>query len=383
MKNLFEQYIAIRKYTEQLCAHLETEDYVVQPIVDVSPPKWHIGHVTWFFETFILKNFAPNYKEFDPLYNFVFNSYYETVGARVIRTDRGNLSRPTVADIYKYRKYVDDAMETFLSNPVSKEVEDILILGFNHEQQHQELLMTDIKYILGNNPLFPAYDESFKGKKISNEDKRFVEIKSGIYEIGFQGKGFFFDNELNKHKIYLEDFKLSKSLVDNREYLEFMNDGSYEDFKYWHADGWAWVKEHKVKSPMYWHLIDGEWNFYTYAGLQKVSLEEPVNHISYYEAFAFASWKRMRLPTEFEWEIAAQQFEWGRRWEWTESAYLPYPGFSKAPGAIGEYNGKFMVNQKVLRGASDVTSPGHSRISYRNFFQPNLRWQFTGIRLAQ
>ena len=380
--SLFDEYIAIRKYTEKICAPLEIEDYVVQPIIDVSPPKWHIGHVTWFFETFILKQFVPVYKEFDPNYNYVFNSYYETVGARVIRTDRGNLSRPTVADIYKYRKYVDEAMELFLANPVTKEIEEILTLGFNHEQQHQELLLTDIKYILGNNPLFPAYDDSFKPKEISNDNKNFVEIKSGLYEIGFEGEGFYFDNELNRHKVYLNDFKISKSLVTNAEYLEFVKDGGYENFKYWHADGWAWVKENQIKSPMYWYLIDGEWNAYTFGGLHNVDLEEAVNHISYYEAFAYASWKEMRLPTEFEWEIAARQFEWGQRWEWTESAYLPYPGFSKAPGAIGEYNGKFMVNQKVLRGASDVTSPGHSRISYRNFFQPNLRWQFTGIRLA-
>ena len=380
--SLFDKYITIRKFTEQICAPLETEDYVAQPIVDVSPPKWHIGHVTWFFETFILKQFSPDYKEFDPNYNFVFNSYYETVGARVIRTDRGNLSRPTVADIYKYRKYVDESMKSFLALPISKEIEEILVLGFNHEQQHQELLLTDIKYILGNNPLFPAYDKSFQSKKISNHDTNFIEIPAGIFEIGYQGSGFCFDNELKRHKVYLEDFKISKSLVTNGEYLEFIIDGSYENFAYWHADGWAWVKENQVKSPMYWYIIDGEWHAYTFAGLQKLALEEPLNHISYYEAFAFASWKGMRLPTEFEWEIAATQFEWGKRWEWTESAYLPYPGFSKAPGAIGEYNGKFMVNQKVLRGASDVTSPGHSRITYRNFFQPNLRWQFTGIRLA-
>ncbi|MEO6820116.1 MAG: ergothioneine biosynthesis protein EgtB [Ginsengibacter sp.] len=380
--NLLEKYIDIRNYTEKICAPLQTEDYVVQPIVDVSPPKWHIGHVTWFFETFILKQFDQAYKECDPDYNYVFNSYYETVGARVIRTDRGNLSRPTVADIYKYRKYVDEAMKNFLANPVSEEIEEILILGFNHEQQHQELLLTDIKYILGNNPLFPAYEPSFKEEENEVADRGFVEIQSGIYEIGFEGKGFFFDNELNRHKVFLEDFKIAKNLVNNGDYLEFINAGGYENFTFWHADGWAWVKENQIKSPMYWYLMDGEWNVYTYGGLKKISLMEPLNHISYYEAFAFASWKGRRLPTEFEWEIAATQFEWGRRWEWTESAYLPYPGFSKAPGAIGEYNGKFMVNQKVLRGASEVTSSGHSRISYRNFFQPNLRWQYTGIRLA-
>ena len=380
--NLLDKYFEIRKHTEKICAPLETEDYVVQPIIDVSPPKWHIGHVTWFFETFILKQFDPAYKEFDPNYNYVFNSYYETVGARVIRTDRGNLSRPTVADIYKYRKHVDEAMRLYLAKSISKEAEEILILGFNHEQQHQELLLTDIKYILGNNPLFPAYDTSIKEKNNADTDSILLEVKSGIYEVGFQGEGFYFDNELTRHSVFLHDFKIASRLVNNKEYLEFINDGGYQNFQYWHADGWAWVKENQIKSPMYWYLIEEEWYNYTFRGLQKLSPDEPVNHISYYEAFAFASWKGMRLPTEFEWEIAAQQFEWGQRWEWTESAYLPYPGFSKAPGAIGEYNGKFMVNQKVLRGASEVTSPGHSRITYRNFFQPNLRWQYTGIRLA-
>jgi ergothioneine biosynthesis protein EgtB len=383
--NLLKKYQAIRKYTEGICAPLKTEDYVVQPIADVSPPKWHIGHTTWFFETFILKNFVKDYVEFDPEYNYVFNSYYETVGARVIRTDRGNLSRPTVEDIYKYRKYVDEIMERFLQKPILKEIEEILVLGFNHEQQHQELLMTDIKYILGNNPLFPPYKKSveIEGKSFKAKAGQFVEIGKGIYEIGYHGNGFCFDNELERHKVYLVDFEISKNLVTNGEFIEFINSGGYKNFNFWHADGWEWVKLNKIISPFYWHLINNEWHNYTLSGLKLVDLNEPVNHISYYEAAAFASWKEMRLPTEFEWEIAAPDFDWGKRWEWTESAYLPYPGFLKAPGAIGEYNGKFMVNQKVLRGASEVTSPEHSRITYRNFFQPNLRWQYTGIRLAK
>ncbi|MDQ2721622.1 MAG: ergothioneine biosynthesis protein EgtB [Bacteroidota bacterium] len=383
--NLLEKYNTVRKYTEDICNSLETEDYVVQPIVDVSPPKWHIGHTTWFVETFILKTYKKDYVEYDPQYNYVFNSYYETIGARVIRTDRGNLSRPTVANVYKYRKYVDDAMHQFLQNPLLKEAEEILILGFNHEQQHQELLMTDIKYILGNNPLFPAYKSLLDKKekaaqKIKND---FIKIEKGIYEIGFEGKGFCFDNELKKHSVYLDDFSISKNLITNEEFIEFINAGGYKNFNYWHADGWEWVNANHIAAPFYWHSIDNEWHNYTLEGLQLVNMNEPVCHVSFYEAAAFASWKGMRLPTEFEWEAAAQKFDWGRRWEWTESAYLPYPGFSKAPGAIGEYNGKFMINQMVLRGASDVTSPGHSRISYRNFFQPNLRWQYTGIRLAQ
>ena len=386
--NLSEKYKTIRTYTEEICKHLQTEDYVVQPVIDVSPPKWHIGHVTWFFETFVLKPYFENYEEFDPKYNFVFNSYYETVGARVIRTDRGNLSRPTVADIYKYRKYVDDAMHEFLQHSLSKEIEEIVVLGFNHEQQHQELLMTDIKYILGNNPLFPPYKNPSDSKATNNKSSDFsqndfIKIEKGIYQIGYEGEGFCFDNELQRHSVFLNDFSIAKNLVTNGEYLEFINSGAYQNFNYWHSDGWEWVKTNKISAPLYWYFIDGQWFNYTLEGLQILDMNEPICHVSFYEAAAYASWKQMRLPTEFEWEIAARKFDWGRRWEWTESAYLPYPGFSKVPGAIGEYNGKFMVNQMVLRGASDVTSPGHSRVTYRNFFQPNLRWQYTGIRLAQ
>jgi ergothioneine biosynthesis protein EgtB len=386
--NLSQKYKSIRNYTEEICKPLHTEDYVVQPVVDVSPPKWHIGHTTWFFETFILKPYLEDYEEYDPQYNYVFNSYYETVGARVIRTDRGNLSRPTVEEIYKYRKYVDDAMHQFFQKNISKEIEEIVILGFNHEQQHQELLMTDIKYILGNNPLFPAYKLN-GSKQINNEDfdsvanNKFIKIEEGIYEIGYEGKGFCFDNELQKHPVFLTDFRIARNLINNVEYLEFINSGGYKNFIYWHADGWEWVKTNDIEAPLYWYFINGKWYHYTLEGLQLLDMNEPVCHVSYYEAAAFASWKGMRLPTEFEWEAASEKISWGRRWEWTESAYLPYPGFKKAAGAIGEYNGKFMVNQMVLRGASDVTSPGHSRKTYRNFFQPNLRWQYTGIRLAQ
>ncbi|MEO8720842.1 MAG: ergothioneine biosynthesis protein EgtB [Ginsengibacter sp.] len=386
--NLSETYKSVRAYTEEICNPLQTEDYVVQPVVDVSPPKWHIGHVTWFFETFILKPYLKNYEEFNPQYNFVFNSYYETVGARVIRTDRGNLSRPTVADIYKYRKYVDNAMDQFLKESISPEIQEIIVLGFNHEQQHQELLMTDIKYILGNNPLFPAYKNPTPSKATNKLNSHsasndFVRVDKGIYQIGHEGNGFCFDNEMQKHSVYLNDFSVSKNLETNSSYLEFINSGGYKNFVYWHADGWEWVKSNNINAPLYWYFIDGKWFQYTLEGLQILDLNEPVCHVSFYEAAAYASWKQMRLVTEFEWEVAAEEINWGRRWEWTESAYLPYPGFSKAPGAIGEYNGKFMINQMVLRGASDVTSPGHSRNTYRNFFQPNLRWQYTGIRLAQ
>ena len=377
-------YNKVRKLTEHICAPLHTEDYVVQPVADVSPPKWHLGHTSWFFETFILKPYFMGYQEFDPQYNFVFNSYYETVGARVIRTDRGNLSRPTVADIYKYREYVDEAMNKFLCGDISKDVQELVVLGLNHEEQHQELLYTDIKYILGHNPLFPAYSKDYKSPKIDeNADGNFIKMKEGIYEIGFKGKDFCFDNELNRHKVYLQPFEISPVLVTNRAYLEFIDAGGYQDFRHWHAEGWDWVKKNSVVSPLYWHNIDGEWHHYTYNGLKPINWDETLCHVSYFEAWSYAAWKGMRLPTEFEWEASAGYFNWGKRWEWTESAYLPYPGFVKAPGAIGEYNGKFMVNQQVLRGASDVTSPGHSRATYRNFFQTHLQWQFTGIRLAR
>ncbi|WP_295664589.1 ergothioneine biosynthesis protein EgtB [uncultured Mucilaginibacter sp.] len=381
--SLKDQYIAIRQHSKTICEPLQTEDYVVQPVVDVSPPKWHLGHTNWFFETFILKPNVIGYQDFDPDYNYVFNSYYETVGNRVIRTDRGNLSRPTVIDIMRYREYVDEAMVKFLCDEPSPELRELIILGFNHEQQHQELLMTDIKYILGHNPLFPAYDKGYHSPKTDTSAQKFIAVKEGVYEVGFAGKSFCFDNELNRHKVYLNDFEISNHLVTNAEYLEFMNVGGYYDFRFWHAEGWDWVKTNKIEAPMYWHLIDGFWHNYTYHGLQALDMDAPVCHISYYEAYAYAAWKGMRLPTEFEWEVAATQFNWGKSWEWTESAYLPYPGFAKAPGAIGEYNGKFMVNQKVLRGASEVTPAGHSRITYRNFFHPHLRWQFTGIRLAK
>ncbi|MGH1518129.1 ergothioneine biosynthesis protein EgtB [Chryseobacterium sp. JK1] len=384
IKDITKKYMEIRGHSEKICAPLEIEDYVVQPIVDVSPPKWHLGHTTWFFETFILLPNFPGYQVFDPQYNFVFNSYYETIGTRVIRTDRGNLSRPSVSEVYQYRKYVDEQMKIFLQSEFMKEsIEPLLELGLNHEQQHQELLLTDIKYILGHNPLFPPYTKEQNNIPMISGDAQMLSFSEGVYEIGFKGEGFCFDNELGRHKVFLDHFEIASQLVTNGEYLEFMEAGGYSDFRHWHAEGWDWVKQNHVKSPLYWHYIDDSWQYYTLNGLQEIDLQSPVCHISFYEASAFASWKQMRLPTEAEWEVASHHFDWGSRWEWTNSAYLPYPHFKKEAGAVGEYNGKFMVNQMVLRGASEATPKGHSRNTYRNFFQTNLKWQFTGIRLAR
>lgn len=382
--DLLRKYTDIRQHSVEICAPLEIEDYVVQPIVDVSPPKWHLGHTTWFFETFILQPNLPGYQVFDSQYNFVFNSYYETIGARVIRTDRGNLSRPSVADVYKYREYVDRQMKTFLeSDHMTEKIESLLELGLNHEQQHQELLMTDIKYILGHNPLFPAYNREKSSLKIPSENTQMIHFDEGVYEIGYQGEGFCFDNELGRHKVYLNEFEIADQWVSNAEYMQFIEAGGYSDFRFWHAEGWEWVQQNKAKSPLYWHSIDMQWMHYTLNGLTELDLNAPVCHINFFEASAFAAWKGMRLPTEAEWEVASEHFNWGKRWEWTNSAYLPYPGFKKEAGAVGEYNGKFMVNQMVLRGASEATPAGHSRNTYRNFFQTSLQWQFTGIRLAK
>lgn len=381
--NLADKYKAVRKRTEDICAPLKTEDYVVQPVVYVSPPKWHLGHTSWFFETFILRKYKKGYKEFDPDYNYVFNSYYETIGARVIRTDRGNLSRPAVADIYRYRNYIDDAMLELLQENNSNELTGLTILGLNHEEQHQELLWTDIKYILGNNPLFPPYGTVVPSVKDERSTAEYVTVQAGIYEIGYNGTGFCFDNELGRHIIHLPEYSIATSLVTNKQFMEFVDDGGYKNHRHWHLEGLEWVKENKINAPLYWYLVNGHWHNYTLRGLQPVELDDPVCHVSFYEAAAYASWKGMRLPTEYEWETAALQLNWGQRWEWTNSAYLPYPGYKKADGALGEYNGKFMINQMVLRGESEVTSPGHSRMSYRNFFHPHLRWQYTGIRLAK
>lgn len=380
---LLEQYKSIRKHTEQLCEPLQTEDYVPQPVAYASPPKWHIAHVTWFFEEMILKQYMNDYKEYHPDFCYLFNSYYNTVGKRTLRAERGNITRPGVDEVFAYRAYVDKHMEQFLLADVNKDVEELLLLGMNHEQQHQELFITDLKYALGHNPIFPVYKEGFNLLDDTNTETGFVEIKEGIYEIGAEKKDFTYDNEHGKHKVYLHGYSISKSLVTNGEYIEFMNDGGYDKFILWLDEGWAWRNEEQITHPLHWHKINNEWHYYTLAGLQKVNPNAILSHISFYEAQAYANWKGMRLPTEFEWEAASDKLNWGKRWEWTNSAYLPYPGFSIADGAVGEYNGKFMVNQMVLRGASVATAPNHSRKTYRNFFHPHFQWQYSGIRLAR
>lgn len=400
-ESLIDRYLRIRKYTEDLCEPLEIEDYIPQPIVDVSPPKWNIAHTTWFFEEMILKKFASNYRVFDPSFGFLFNSYYNTLGNRTARDHRGDLSRPTVNQIFSYRAYVDEAMTGLLGSlgrsvvaeglssvpdgpEVPGDLAELVDLGLNHEQQHQELLISDLKYTFSVNPLFPVYRENhFPEETRDSGSEGYTGISGGICEIGYNGVEFCFDNERSRHKVWIDDFSISNRLVTNGEFLEFINDGGYTDHRLWHSEGWDWVNRESVASPLYWHDRDGEWQHFTLGGLRPIPMDAPVCHVSLYEAAAFAEWKGMRLPTEFEWEAANEKFVWGLRWEWTNSAYLPYPGFSKPDGAVGEYNGKFMMNQMVLRGASVATPEGHSRPTYRNFFHPHLRWQFTGIRLAR
>lgn len=381
--SLLDFFLETRKHTETICQPLEIEDYVVQPIIDVSPPKWHLGHTTWFFEEFILKAYDPDYELYDEDFSFVFNSYYETVGKRVVRSNRGNLSRPSVKKVYEYRTHVTEALKKFLTTIENPKMDEVLEIGIHHEKQHQELLLTDIKYILGNNLLLPKYSNSIDEHTVVNQPQEWIAVTEGNYEIGHNSSGFCYDNELGRHKVFLHAYLISNRLVTNEEYMQFINEDGYKRFDLWHAEGWDWVNQNNITAPLYWHKIDAEWHHYTFKGLKKITPETPLTHISYFEAFAYAQWKGLRLPTEFEWEVAQRSFSWGQRWEWTESAYLPYPNYIKPDGALGEYNGKFMVNQKVLRGSSVATPAKHSRPTYRNFFQTNLRWQFTGLRLAK
>lgn len=411
--NTREKFGEIRVLTEKLTSPLMPEDFVAQPVIDVSPPKWHLGHTTWFFEEFVLRKYKQDYKLFDKDFRFLFNSYYDSIGERVKRQQRGNLTRPPLEKVFEYRNYVDHHLLAFLSSGnLPEEIYQIIELGLQHEQQHQELIMTDIKYILSRNPLLPSYLE--KEPAISTEllprAVKYLSVDEGIYHIGYNGNDFCFDNELGYHKVYLQAFKVMDRLVTNREYLEFIEDGAYARFDFWLSEGWEWVRLNEVKAPLYWQQIEGEWYQFTHYGLRKINMDEPVTHVNYFEADAFATWAGKRLLNEFEWEIAAQIYSpeipasanmlnngiyipqnkapnnyqfFGDNWEWTQSAYLPYPYYKKQNGALGEYNGKFMISQMVLRGGSCVTPVDHIRHTYRNFFHPHLQWQFSGIRLAE
>ena len=390
---LTEQFRLVRKHTESICKNLHPEDLQLQASDFASPAKWHLAHTSWFFETFLLKPYFAGYNEFNETYNFFFNSYYESVGKRNPRPNRGLMSRPYATEVFSYRKYVDEHMLILLSGEQFDDAGFTMLfeLGLQHEQQHQELLLTDIKYALSLNPLFPAVYDLHENRiedhieffEAHSHDNAWISFEEGIYEIGASGSAFSFDNEHPRHKSFLASYSVRKNLVTNREFLEFMNSGGYSNFNYWHADARPWINENEISSPLYWTKKENEWFHYTLNGLTPLNLDAPVTHISFYEAFAFAEWFGMRLLTEQEWEIASTKLNWGTRWEWTSSAYLPYPGFEHAAGALGEYNGKFMVNQMVLRGASLATPASHSRPTYRNFFNPPLRWQFTGIRLAR
>ncbi|WP_424963240.1 ergothioneine biosynthesis protein EgtB [Ekhidna sp.] len=408
--DLSELFRSVRAHTQYLCEPLEIEDFVVQPVMDVSPLKWHLGHTTWFFETFVLKPNVSDYEEFHPKYPFLFNSYYISAGERWTRANRGQLTRPTVKEVFEYRAYVDQAMSQFLERKeFSKEISEVVVLGCNHEQQHQELFLYDIKRILGDNPLYPPYTQKARKVKTVDTPKEWLNVDEGLYKIGFEGEGFHFDNEEGRHKVFLHEYQIASGLVTNGEYMEFMKAGGYRDHMLWLSEAWDWVNENEVKAPRYWHQEDGgEWWHYTLDGYERVNEEDPLCHISYYEADAYARWKNCRLPTEQEWEAAcniyspnilpetnfvdAHQFRpiqtsnfdfFGNVWEWTSSPYIAYPFYNPPEGALGEYNGKFMVNQMVLRGGSFGTTKNHIRSTYRNFFHPHLRWMFSGIRLAK
>jgi ergothioneine biosynthesis protein EgtB len=410
---ILDRYREVRALTESLAAPLSAEDQTVQSMPDVSPTKWHRAHTSWFFETFLLGT-DEGYEPFHPAYAFLFNSYYEGIGAQHPRDERGLLSRPGTAEIAEYRRHVDAAMEGLLANRIDAERRQLVELGLHHEQQHQELLLMDIKHVLSRNPLERGYGElpAPRSSTAAKAKSSWIAHPGGLIEVGHTGDGFAFDNEYPRHSSYLRPFALSDRLVTCGEWLDFMADGGYDRADLWLSDGWSTIREQGWDAPLYWSRADDQWRVFTLGGALPVHRDEPVCHISYYEADAFAHWAGARLPTEEEWEVVADPLGTegnfldtdvlhprapatnsgsqspttglcGDVWQWTSSAYSPYPGFRPAAGAVGEYNGKFMVGQYVLRGGSCVTPPGHTRATYRNFFPPSARWAFGGLRLAR
>jgi ergothioneine biosynthesis protein EgtB len=400
-QSLLASFLHVREKTIEICRHIENEDFVVQPSPEVSPPKWHLGHTSWLFEEVILKPFKKNYTSYNAHYNILFNSYYKAVGTHTIQSERGNLSRPTVAEVLRYRAHIDEQVATLLTKEdVANEAMRLIETGIHHEQQHQELLYMDIKYILANNVVPTAYI-STPLKEATKPKEAWKSFNEGLYEIGYDGENFSYDNERPRHKHYLYPFSINQSLVTNGEFLAFIHDHGYAQAKYWLSQGWDWVNQQQIKHPLYWIMINDAWHEYTLHGLIPLDLNRPLVHVSYFEADAFANWKRLRLPTEQELEIFLAESEMlapnhseqryhpysalamEQVWCWTRSQYSPYPRFKAFDGVLNEYNGKFMCNQFVLRGGCIVTPSHHYRASYRNFYLPEQRWMFSGIRLAK
>ena len=377
------RFLAVRGLTEQLAAPLSPEDQTVQSMPDASPTKWHLAHTTWFFETFVLRPHAARYRAFEPAYEYLFNSYYEAVGPRHPRPQRGLVSRPGVGEIMAYRRHVSDAMVELLGRG-DGEVEALAELGLHHEQQHQELILMDAKHMLSLNPLRPAYRQAPHAVVAEAVPLSWIGFEGGLVEIGHEGTGFAFDNEGPRHSVWLGPYALASRPINSAEYLAFIEDGGYRRPEFWLSAGWDCVQQRGWQAPLYWEKRDGRWHVFTLSGLRPLQPSEPVCHVSAYEAAAFAKWAGKRLPREAEWEKGAGALQGtGEVWEWTASPYVAYPGYREPPGAIGEYNGKFMANQMVLRGGCSATPADHVRTTYRNFFPPDARWMFGGIRLAE